>query len=90
MTSQGGFFAHIRDLNVIIAVVADSPAPNGTSYLGHKAETVAATKQGPLLLIWFNFNPSMDKKFYPSKNVGWHYLSIPERGHRCSRRFSTL
>ena len=58
--------AHIRDLNVIIAVVADSPVPNGTSYIGHEAETVAATKQGPLLLISFNFNPSMDKKCYPS------------------------
>ena len=33
--------------------------------------------QCPLLLSWFNFNPSRDKQLHAWKNVGWNYLSIP-------------
>ena len=33
--------------------------------------------QGPLLLAWFNFNPSMDKWLCPLQSVGWNYLSLP-------------
>ena len=32
----------------------------------------------PLLLTWFNFNPSMDKLLHAQKSVGWNYLSIPK------------
>ena len=32
----------------------------------------------PLLLIWINFNPSMDKSPYALKSMGWNYLSIPK------------
>ena len=34
--------------------------------------------QGPLLLTWFNFNPSMDKYLHSLWYVGWNYLSIPK------------
>ena len=34
---------------------------------------------GPLLLIWFNLNPSMDNWLYPSQSVVQNYLSIPKR-----------
>ena len=33
---------------------------------------------GPLLLTWFNFNPSMDKLSYPLQRVGCNYISIPK------------
>ena len=39
---------------------------------------------GPLLLTWFNFNPSMDKQLHPLWSVGWNYLSIPKL-QRCNR-----
>ena len=41
---------------------------------------------GPLLLTWFNFNPSMDKWLQAWLSVGWNYLSIPklQRLHRWS------
>ena len=32
----------------------------------------------PLLLTWFNVNPSMDKQLHPLQTVGWKYLSIPK------------
>ena len=35
------------------------------------------TSLGPLLLSWFNFNPSMDKKSN-AWSVGWNYLPIPK------------
>ena len=36
----------------------------------------------PLLLIWINFNPNMDKQLHPLQSVGWNYLSIPHiTGH---------
>ena len=40
----------------------------------------------PLLLTWFNLNPSMDKSLDPQKSVGWNYLSITklQRLHRLS------
>ena len=34
--------------------------------------------QDPLLLTWFNFNPSKDKYLHPLYTVGWNYLSIPK------------
>ena len=34
--------------------------------------------QGPLLLIGFNFDPSMDKLLHAWQNVRWNYLSIPK------------
>ena len=40
--------------------------------------------QGPLLLTWFNFNPSMDKKSHAQWSVEWNYLSIPKL-QRCNR-----
>ena len=42
--------------------------------------------QCPLLITWFNFNPSMDKELHPLQRVGWNYLSIPklQRLHRWS------
>ena len=57
-----------------------------------KAETnkqkwkIAPCLQKPLLLTWFNFNPSMDKLLRAMKSVGWNYLSIPklQRLHRWS------
>ena len=39
---------------------------------------------GPLLLTWFNFNPSMHKYLHPVLRVGWSYLSIPKL-QRCNR-----
>ena len=41
---------------------------------------------GPRLLIWIDFNPSMDKLLHAQKSVGWNYLSIPklQRLHRWS------
>ena len=40
--------------------------------------------QGPLLLTWIYFNPSMDMLSHPLSNVGWNYLSIP-KVQRCNR-----
>ena len=42
--------------------------------------------QWPLLLTWFNFNPSMDKQLHAQNSVWWNYLSIPklQRLHRWS------
>ena len=39
---------------------------------------------GPLLLTWFNFNPSMDNQSHAQSSVGWNYLSIPKL-QRCNR-----
>ena len=36
----------------------------------------AETLMGPLLLTWFNFNSSMDKKSHTRLSVEWDYLSI--------------
>ena len=36
------------------------------------------------LSLWINFNPSMDKQFHPSWNVGWNYSSNPKL-QRCNR-----
>ena len=33
---------------------------------------------GPLLLTWFNLNPSMDKLSHGRWSVGWNYLSTPK------------
>ena len=33
---------------------------------------------GPILLTWFDFNPSMDKYLHPLSCMGWNYLSIPK------------
>ena len=38
----------------------------------------------PILLTWFNFNPSMDKESHALLSVGWNYLSIPKL-QRCNR-----
>ena len=38
----------------------------------------------PLLLRWFNFNPSMDKQLHPFCSVWRNRLSIPNR-QRCNR-----
>ena len=38
----------------------------------------------PLLLTWFNFNPSMDKQLHIQQRMGWNYLSIPKL-QRCNR-----
>ena len=35
--------------------------------------------QGPLLQIWFNFNPRRYKLLQAWYSVRWNYLSIPER-----------
>ena len=35
-------------------------------------------KPGPLLLAWFNVNPSMVKSLHPLWNIRWNYLSIPK------------
>ena len=35
-------------------------------------------KPGPLLLAWFNVNPSMVKLLHPLWNIRWNYLSIPK------------
>ena len=42
--------------------------------------------QWPLLLTWFNFNPSSDKQSHAQLRVWWNYLSIPklQRLHRWS------
>ena len=47
---------------------------------------VALNYQWPLLLTWFNFNPSMDKLSHNQWTVVWNYLSIPklQRLHRWS------
>ena len=34
--------------------------------------------QGPLLLTWINFNPSMDKWSHAQYSVGGNYISIPK------------
>ena len=34
--------------------------------------------QRPLLLTWFNFNPSIDKSLCPLWSLRWNYLSIPK------------
>ena len=38
----------------------------------------------PLLLTWFNFNPSMIKYLHPLNCMGWNCLSIPNP-QRCNR-----
>ena len=37
-----------------------------------------AEYQWPLLLTWFNFNPSMNNWLHPFQSVGWNNLSIPK------------
>ena len=39
---------------------------------------------GPLLLPWFNFDPSITKYSHAKYRVGWKYLSISKR-HRMHR-----
>ena len=34
--------------------------------------------RGSLLLKRVNLNPSMDKKSYAQKSIGWNYLSLPK------------
>ena len=59
---------------------------NGNSYTG---ETTSLyywnSPQGPLLLTWINFNPSMDKELHALLTVGWNYLSIPKL-KQCNHR----
>ena len=43
----------------------------------------------PLLLTWFNFNPSMDKWLHPLYCVGWTHLSFPKL-QRCPCSWSLL
>ena len=39
---------------------------------------MSSSHQWPLLLTWFNFNPSMDKESDAQESVEWNYLSIPK------------
>ena len=43
-----------------------------------------ASRLGPFLLTWFNFNPSMDKETHPLWFMRWNYLSI-HKLQRCNR-----
>ena len=52
----------LRD--IIFKCIFLSPVSKYTSYLA------------PLLLTWFNFNPSMDKPLHQLYSVEWNYLSI--------------
>ena len=36
--------------------------------------TTIEIPQGPFLLIYFNFNPNMEKQLHPLKSVGWNYF----------------
>ena len=51
-------------------------ANDQTHLLAWKRVAWRHSELGPLLLIWINSNPSMDKKLYPLWSVGWNYLSI--------------
>ena len=41
-------------------------------------KNVKQIKLEPLLLMWFDFNPNMDKWLHTQWSVIWNYLSIPK------------
>ena len=59
-------------------------APGGDGLIDRKRSKGRETIPPPLLLTWFNFNPSMDKWLHVLQSVGWNYLSIPKL-QRCNR-----
>ena len=52
--------------------------------LSASVPTTRCWDQWPLLLTWFNLNPSTDKKLHPLQYLGWNHWSIPKL-QRCNR-----